>query len=299
MRALFAALALSLAAAAAHAADRAAPDPVTQLAPGMVGAWFPPASDKDGLVLVLGGSEGGLRGAQPLARRISEHGFGTLAIAYFDAPGLPAALKDVPLEGIEGAIDWLRAQPGLSRRPLAVVGVSKGGELALLIAARDPRLCAVAAGVPSNVVWAGIDMRNPAMPVTTASWSWQGKPLSFVPYADGPFRGVRDLYERSLAKASPDAAIPVEKIHGPVLLISGKADQLWPSTPMADAVMARLDARRFAWPHTHLAYDNAGHAAVGAPAWAARRKAITPRAPTAGRRCWPSSTRPSPGKVAG
>ncbi|MBS0360637.1 MAG: dienelactone hydrolase [Proteobacteria bacterium] len=264
MRALLIALALGALAAPALA-DRAAPEPVTSLAPGMVGAWFPPASDKDGLILVLGGSEGGLRGAQPLARRLSEHGFGTLAVAYFDAPGLPAALKEVPLEGVEAGVDWLRAQPGMARRPIAVVGVSKGGELALLIASRDPRLCAVVAGVPSDVVWAGIDMKNPAVPVTTASWSWRGKPLAFVPYAEGPFRGVRDLYERSLPKAAPDAFIPVEKIRGPVLMISGKADQLWPSTPMADAVTARLDAHRFAWPHTHLAYDNAGHASVGPP----------------------------------
>ena len=265
MRAALFPLLAALLASPAVAAEREAPEPVTTLGPGMVGAWFPPASDKDPLLLVLGGSEGGLRGAQPAARRLSEHGYGTLGLAYFDAPGLPAALKEVPLEGVEAAVDWLRAQPGLAKRPIAVFGVSKGGELALLLASRDPRLCAVVAGVPSNVVWAGIDMKNPAVPVTTASWSWQGKPLAFVPYADGPFRGVRDLYERSLVKAAPEAAIPVEKIRGPVLLISGKADQLWPSTPMADAVMARLDARHFVWPHSHLAYDNAGHASVGPP----------------------------------
>ncbi|MBS0333085.1 MAG: dienelactone hydrolase [Proteobacteria bacterium] len=265
MRAALIPLLLALAAAPARAAEREPPEPITALPAGMVGAWFPPAGDKDPLILVLGGSEGGLRGAQPLARSLSAHGYGALAVAYFDAPGLPAALKDVPLEGLEAAIDWLRAQPGLAKRPIAVVGASKGGELALLIASRDPRLCAVVAGVPSSVVWAGIDMKNPAAPVTTSSWSWQGKPLAFAPYAEGPFRGVRDLYERSLAKAPPEAAIPVEKIHGPVLLISGKADQLWPSTPMADAVIARLDARRFAWPHSHLSYGDAGHAAFGPP----------------------------------
>jgi hypothetical protein len=262
---ILAALAFAALAAPAYALDRAAPEPVTTLGPGMVGAYYPPPAGKGEVVLVLGGSEGGLRGAQPLARRLSEHGFGTLAIAYFDAPGLPAALKDIPLETFEAGVDWLRAQPGVGPRPIAVLGGSKGGEAALLLASRDPRICAAVAGAPSSVVWAGIDMRNPAAPVATASWSWRGKPLAFVPYAEGPFRGVRDLYERSLAKASPAAAIPVEKIRGPVLMISGKADQLWPSTPMADRVMARLDAHHFAWAHIHLAYDNAGHAAFGPP----------------------------------
>jgi dienelactone hydrolase len=146
-----------------------------------------------------------------------------------------------------------------------VVGGSKGAEAALLLASRDPRLCAVVAGSPSGVVWAGIDMAHPAVPVTVSSWTLAGKQVAFIPYAEGPFRGLLDLYERSLAKASPDATIPVEKIHGPVLLISGKSDQLWPSTRMADAAMARLDAAHFPYAHRHLAYDQAGHAAFGAP----------------------------------
>ena len=258
------AAALGLGAGAAHA-QRPAPEPVTTLGPGMVGAYYPPPTGRGDVVLVLGGSEGGLQGSQPLASRIAEHGVGALALAYFGAPGLPQTLEKVPLESLQAGIDWVRKQPGMTGRRLVVLGVSKGGEAALLLAANDPRLCAVVAGVPSSVVWAGIDMAHPATPVTVSSWTMRGKPLAFVPYADGPFRGVRDLYERSLVAAAPETAIPVEKIRGPVLLISGKADQLWPSTPMSEAVMARLEAKHFAYAHKHLAYDNAGHAAFGPP----------------------------------
>ena len=251
---------------AGHAlAQQTPPEPVTALGPGMVGAYYPPPAGHTQVVLVLGGSEGGLQGSQPLARRIAEHGFGALALAYFGAPGAQQALEHVPLETLEAGIDWLRSQPGIGARPVAVLGVSKGGEAALLLASHDPRLCAVVAAVPSSVVWAGIDMAHPATPVTVSSWTEHGKSVAFVPYADGPFRGVRDLYERSLIKASPEAAIPVERIRGPVLLISGKSDQLWPSTPMAEAVMARMEAKHFAYAHNHLAYDNAGHAAFGPP----------------------------------
>jgi hypothetical protein len=35
---------------------------------------------------------------------------------------------------------------------------------------------------------------------------------------------------------------------------------------MADAVIARLDEAHFRYPHTNLAYDNAGHAGFGEPA---------------------------------
>lgn len=63
----------------------------------------------------------------------------------------------------------------------------------------------------------------------------------------------------------PDALIPVERIHGPVLLICGKRDRVWPSCPMAAAVMARLRARNFAYPVQFLAFPRAGHAVFGAP----------------------------------
>jgi uncharacterized protein len=265
MRTLIPSLLALLVAAAAPGWAEVAPTPVTALGPGMVGVYYPPPAGRHDVVLVLGGSEGGTRGSGPTAKTLAEHGFGALAIAYFGDKGLPEALENVPLETMEAGVDWLRAQPAVGPRRIPVLGVSKGGEAALLLAAHDPRLCAVVAGVPSSVVWAGIDMAHPATPVTASSWTLAGKPLAFVPYAEGPFRGVRDLYERSLAKAAPEAVIPVEKIKGPVLLISGKADQLWPSTPMADAVMARLDAGHFPYEHRHLAYDNAGHASVGPP----------------------------------
>jgi hypothetical protein len=231
----------------------------------MVGAYYPPPAGHMDVVLVLGGSEGGLQGSQPLAKRIAEHGLGALALAYFGAPGLPQTLENVPLESLEAGVDWVRKQPGMADKPLIVLGVSKGAEAALLLASHDARLCAVVAGVPSSVVWAGIDMAHPAVPVTAASWSLGGKSMAFVPYAEGSFRGVRDLYERSLPQGPPEAVIPVEKIRGPVLLISGKADTLWPSTPMAEAIMARLDAKHFGYAHRHLAYDNAGHAVFGPP----------------------------------
>lgn len=262
---VLAGLAVAAIAASAAAQGRMAPEPVTTLGPGMVGLYFPPPTGHEQVVLILGGSEGGLQGSGPLARRLAEHGFGALALSYFGGAGQPQALENIPLETLEAGVDWVRRQPGLGRRPLAVLGVSKGGEAALLLASRDPRLCAVVAGVPSSVVWAGIDMAHPMVPVTVASWSQGGKSLAFAPYADGPFRGVRDLYERSLVHAPPEAAIPVEKIRGPVLLVSGRSDQLWPSTPMSEAVMARLEAKRFGYAHTHLAYDDAGHAAFGPP----------------------------------
>jgi len=146
---------------------------------------------------------------------------------------------------------------------IAVVGVSKGAELALLIASRDDRIKAVAVGAPSSVVWQGIDQTGGP---TGASWTAAGEPVPYVPYymANG-FRGIYQLYADSLAKAAPEAQIPVEHIAGPILMVSARDDGLWPSADMAARIQARLTANAFAHPVESLVYDGAGHAVFGGP----------------------------------
>jgi pimeloyl-ACP methyl ester carboxylesterase len=55
------------------------------------------------------------------------------------------------------------------------------------------------------------------------------------------------------------AEIPVENIHGPILLLSGKDDQIWPGDMMADKLMARLKQHGHAYHDVHLSYDQVGH----------------------------------------
>ena len=57
----------------------------------------------------------------------------------------------------------------------------------------------------------------------------------------------------------PAAEIPVERINGPVLLISGAASTAWPETAMSDKVIARLKANNFPFTYQHVRYENAGH----------------------------------------
>jgi dienelactone hydrolase len=244
----------------------AEPQPVAELGPGMVGVYYPPAQKGGPVVMLLGGSEGGFQGSGAMAKAMAEQGFGALALSYYRGPGQSPTLENIPLETFTSALDWLSARPEVGRRRVAVVGVSKGGEAALLIASRDRRVCAVVAAVPSNVSWAGYDpARN--LGTMTPSWTSGGQPVAYAHYDFSGFAngGLRGIYAKSLEKAPADAIIPVEKIAGPVLLISGRDDKLWPSTPMADAVMARLDGAKFRYAYSHLVYDNAGHAAFGRP----------------------------------
>ena len=57
----------------------------------------------------------------------------------------------------------------------------------------------------------------------------------------------------------PAAIIPVERIHGPVFLICGGADQVWLSCPYSQAIMSRLAAHHDRYPHVLDAYQYAGH----------------------------------------
>ena len=68
------------------------------------------------------------------------------------------------------------------------------------------------------------------------------------------------MYRESLDQPQAEAAaIEVEHIQGPILLLSGKADSLWPSDFMCEQIVTRLESRGFDHPYEHVAYDDAGH----------------------------------------
>ena len=221
-----------------------------------------PATASPGAVIVLGGSEGGIQSATGIARRLAEAGFSSLAVSYFGSEGQSTVLNEIPLEQMTAARAWLEARPGQTGG-IAIIGASKGAELALLTASRDPAIRAVVAGVPSSVVWQGVDMSGGP---TGSSWTSGGEALAYVPYDfSRGFRGIYQLYADSLPGAPEAAVIPVERINGPVMLISGDADGLWPSADMAGRIVARLEQNGFAYAVENLTYPGAGHAAFGPP----------------------------------
>ncbi|HEY3518539.1 MAG TPA: acyl-CoA thioester hydrolase/BAAT C-terminal domain-containing protein, partial [Gammaproteobacteria bacterium] len=182
-------------------------------------------------VLALGGSDGGL--PRYFARLLAAERCACLALAYHSTPKTQPNLIEVPLERLERALRWLRDHPRVAAREgrVAVVGASKGAELALVLAATFPDLVGpVVAYTPSSVVWAGIDFAaGPGAP-PRSTWSRAGKPLPFVRIPPGAppeqsARGLRltPLHERGLDGVAADdaAVIPIERATGPVLLVSG------------------------------------------------------------------------------
>lgn len=234
---------------------------------GLVGKMFEPA--QPGLhraVLVVGGSNGGLGWSQEMAALLASHGYAALALAYFATEGLPPTLDRIPIEYFEAALAWLSAQTSVAADSIGVVGVSRGGELALLLGATYPKIRAVVAYVPSGILW-------PAYPESGyGAWTLNGheipyaQTLSYEQWdkalaAGEARRDSFDWYFIPLRDASyaDRAAIRVERINGPVLMITGIDDKLWPSTELTEFAVERFKRQGFRHRVEHLAYASAGH----------------------------------------
>ena len=187
-------------------------------------------------LIVLGGSRGGLdeRTAWE-AKALAEHGYASPPSRLYRRAG-PADIRssaDGPSShsaGIfEAAIDWLRTHPTVDPNRIGVVGTSIGGMAALLVAAHYPDLRVVVAAVPSSVVWSTFGSSRISM------FSRSGQPLPYLPYGLGRGSGVHNLFDDGLNALAQhaDAIIPVERVNGPVMVICGKLDSLWPSCRMS------------------------------------------------------------------
>lgn len=240
---------------------------------GLVGTLFTPTGPgPHPVVMVLNGSGGGINEAR--GALYASHGYQALALGYFKAPGLSPFITETPLEYFETGLRWLHRALQPAKGFVAVSGQSRGGELALLLGATFPQLVsAVIAYVPGAMVHGAQGAGDPARGGWQgATWTRGGTALPHLwqnnsavhwhPWhGDAPpdrhhsvfFEGLKD---RALAAR---ARIPVEKIAGPVLLISGRDDRAWPSSLYSRMVVSALHRHAHPHPVRHLDFDDAGH----------------------------------------
>jgi dienelactone hydrolase len=241
---------------------------------GLVGMLYSsPEGGRRPTVVVLTGSGGGMTSPSGTPGGLASRGYTVLELGYFAAEGLPAQLARIPLEYFDNALRWLAEQPSVDPARIAVLGESRGGELALLLGATYPAVHAVVAYVPSYVAWPGAI----ADPTGAPAWTLAGQPVPGM-YAretdeavarhagcpEAPTCAVPLTLHQFLARlddsvAAARAEIAVERINGAVLLLSGRDDRQWPSALMADRALSRLRARGFRHPAEHVAYADAGH----------------------------------------
>ena len=223
-------------------------------------------------ILMLGGSEGGLREAHnKMARQLVAEGFAVLYPGYYRTSEETKLFDMVPLETFDEAIRFLESRDDVDASRIGAMGVSKGSEGVLFYASRNPAIDAVVAIVPSNVVWQGFDWETLDMSQFRSSWSVNGKPVAYLPYDQPEWYemmtgGILAMYENSLKglPSNPEAEIRIEEIDGPVLLLCGEADNLWPSCSMSRDLQRR--SRENGKQDVELiAYPKGGHMIYGRP----------------------------------
>ena len=219
-------------------------------------------------IILLGGSGGGLSWASRVGAILANEGYVTMALAYFNTNELPSHLAQIPLEYIYNAIDALKEEENVDPNKIGILGYSKGAELGMLIASKRPDIQCIATIAPGSAVFQGF--KPPKYPVIS-SWSLDGEELTFVPNNydshffktyDGMYLWYRTLAQHEEVEA---AIIPVEKINGNILMLSGVEDQIWPSTYMAEQIISRLHVSGFEHSYDHLAFPNAGHGIAEPP----------------------------------
>ena len=219
-------------------------------------------SSNQACVVLIGGGQWG----DYWAAEIAKQGYAGLSLPYVGAEGLPSLPEEIELEYFEKAFNWLATQQAVDAEKILVMGASRNAELSLVLASTFPELVGgVIAFAPSSVSWS-----NTVLPYNSdeimASWTYEGKAIPYIPMeklkaGESDKLNTLAYWSEGLtdSAALANAIIPIEKIKGPVLLLSGKDDKVWPSAQMADMLEARSKALSFAYPFENIQYENAGH----------------------------------------
>ena len=77
---------------------------------GFDGVLYPGNGRKDKVLIVMSGSNGGMKLTRQATRFYHENGFPALALALFNTRQTPKDLSRVPVEYVENAVAWLKKQ---------------------------------------------------------------------------------------------------------------------------------------------------------------------------------------------
>jgi len=217
------------------------------------------------LVVAFGGGSGGIDWERNYLKdtrnQFLARGFAVLAIGYFKTDQSPSSLDRISLNAISDTILHIASRyPQIDTSRIILMGASKGGELVLNLASRFAHFKGVIALSTSHVSF-------PALTIASNTSSWQFNDQE-VPYIPAPLKIIGpalrgDLYSAFAMmledeKAVALAEIEVEKINGPILILSGTRDDQWPATRMSQQIINRLAKKNFKYSYQHLPFEG-GH----------------------------------------
>ena len=232
--------------------------------------FTPPGPGPHPLVVYMNGSSGGVNA--PRAALFASRGYQCLALAIFNYEGRPRYLNDMPLEYFERALQWARRSLQPRDGFVALSGISRGGEMSLLVASHYPDLVsAVMAYVPSCVTHGVVSAGAPDSGRDAQVWTRGGQALPHLwqenrhadwsaAYAtEPPYRQLHAFLSAARdTQAFERSRIAIERYPGPVMLISASDDGFWPSTAYSE-IMVRWRQAAGNLPTHHYVCEGAGH----------------------------------------
>ena len=199
---------------------------------GFEAILYPGNGQKDKIMIVMSGSDGGMALSKQEAQFYHKNGIPALALGLFKTKQTPKELSRVPVEYVERAVAWLKKH---GYKKIGIDGTSKGSEMALIAASMFSDISCVILRVPSHFISEGLSGNGKdKAPSGTSCWSYRGKELPYAPYRSRTFNILKMfMQEKEMhiitfnrdKEVKPETLIPIEKIQAPVLMLSSKHDR--------------------------------------------------------------------------
>ncbi|XP_063864232.1 acyl-coenzyme A thioesterase 1-like isoform X4 [Scylla paramamosain] len=209
--------------------------------------FLPPGDGPFPGVVDMFGSAGGL--LEYRSAQLASRGIASLALAFFAYDDLPKSLEEFNMAYFEEAVEFLLKHEKVEKPNMGVIGISKGGDLALSMSTFIPE---VTAGVCINGSISNIQSR---LNLHDRSIPGLDFDLGKIEIVDG----TMDCYESvNDPKEYPETIIPIERADANFLFLVSCDDRNWKSEMFADLAVERL---RLAGKtnYTVNKYPGAGH----------------------------------------
>ncbi|XP_039597313.1 acyl-coenzyme A thioesterase 1-like [Polypterus senegalus] len=196
--------------------------------------FLPPGEGPFPGVLDMYGTGGGL--PEYRACLLSGHGFAVLALAYYGYQDLPKDMRKLQLEYFEEASAFLRAHPKVTGPGIGVIGASKSGDLALLLATFTPGISAVVSINGCNAVT--------IFPIMYKGTVFPGLigDSSKITVTKSGIADIRDTLSNPLEGENQKSLIPIERADCRFLFLVSEDDRNWNSPFFAEEAVKRLKA---------------------------------------------------------
>ncbi|XP_071530952.1 acyl-coenzyme A thioesterase 1-like [Panulirus ornatus] len=211
--------------------------------------FLPPGDGPFPGVVDMFGTAGGL--LEYRSAQLASQGFASLALAFFNYEDLPKSVREYNIAYFEEAVEFLLKHEKVLHHGVGVIGTSKGGDLALSMAAFIPsvRVCVVINGY--NVpIGAGLRVKDHLYPPLPFSYS--GVRIS----DDGAVDFMCGAHD---PRHHPKSILPIEQSQAAFLFLVGSDDRNVKSEFYAQLARQRLSEHKYSRCCEVSSYPGAGH----------------------------------------